>query len=138
VMMRIVTGSKEGAGKVDLLIMHSSKLPLPYWFKLNALVDCHQEELFGSKLQGQPGHKRYQSIWEMLHKSHCMIYLRDARHDLFGTVELDECFFSTTVEWEKKEEKSYKCNRRYFSERVFDRLLLASSSGRSSFKHRIY
>ena len=32
----------------------------------------------------------------------------------------------------------YKFNRRYFGERIFDRLLLASSSGRSSFKHRIY
>ncbi|MBK5261321.1 MAG: IS1595 family transposase, partial [Peptostreptococcaceae bacterium] len=36
------------------------------------------------------------------------------------------------------DEFCYKFNRRYFGERIFDRLLLASSSGRSSFKHRIY
>ncbi len=251
-------------------VMHSSKLPLCYWFISMHLLTATKKSFSAVELQRQLGHKRYQPIWEMLHKLRSIMNLRDGKYDLFGTVELDEGFFTTTVEGDKKEEKKkrgrgsqsktavlvmaesqtsdnpqaskkystyksvghikmivipdlkaetetnvikenvnkeselvtdastsyvklktivakhsprvilpeeigktlpwvhiaisnakrlilntyhsvnpeflqgyldefcYKFNRRYFGERIFDRLLLASSSGRSSFKHRIY
>lgn len=251
-------------------VMHSSKLPLRYWFISMHLLTATKKSFSVVELQRQLGHKRYQPIWEMLNKLRSIMNLRDAKYDLFGTVELDEGFFTTTVEEDKKEEKKkrgrgsqgktavlvmaesqtndnpqaskkystsksvghikmivipnlkaetetnvvkgnvdkaselitdastsyvklkttvakhspqvilpedvgktlpwvhvaisnakrlilntyhsvspeflqgyldefcYKFNRRYFGERIFDRLLLASSSGRSSFKHRIY
>jgi len=57
------------------------------------------------ELQRQLGHKRYQPIWEMLHKLRSIKNLRDGKYDLFGTVELDKGFFTTTVKGDKNEEK---------------------------------
>ena len=40
------------------------------------------------------GHKRYQPIWEMMHKLRSVMGLRDGKYTLNGIVELDEGFFT--------------------------------------------
>lgn len=42
------------------------------------------------EMQRQLGHKRYQPIWEMMHKLRSVTGIRDDRYKLQDTVELDE------------------------------------------------
>jgi len=46
-------------------------------------------------MQRQLGHKRYQPIWEMMHKLRSAIGKRDDNYKLSGTIELDEKYFTT-------------------------------------------
>lgn len=76
-------------------IMHSSKLPFLYWFKAIHLMTSTKKTFSACEMQRQLGHKRYQPIWEMLHKIRSVMGQRDAQYTLSGMIELDEGFFST-------------------------------------------
>lgn len=76
-------------------IMHSSKLPFMYWFKAFHLLTCTKKTFSACEMQRQLGHKRYQPIWEMLHKIRSVMGQRDAKYTLSGMIELDEGYFST-------------------------------------------
>jgi hypothetical protein len=56
-------------------------------------------------IQGQLGHKRYQPIWEMVHKLRSVMGKRDGKYMLTGTVEVDEGFFTTEIILEEKNDK---------------------------------
>ena len=77
------------------------------------------------ELQKQLGHKRYQPIWEMLHKLRDVMGKRDGKYTLMGNVEIDEGFFSTEIPDGKKGEKlnptcSYRpSNSLIFKDRFF-------------------
>jgi hypothetical protein len=43
-------------------------------------------------MQRQLGHKRYQPIWEMMHKLRDVMGKRDNKYTLLGGVEVDEGF----------------------------------------------
>jgi hypothetical protein len=49
-------------------------------------------------MQRQLGHKRYQPVWEMMHKLRSVMGLTDSRYQLTKAVELDEAFFTTDNE----------------------------------------
>ena len=49
-------------------MMHGTKLPLMYWFLSIHLLTSTKKAMSACELQCQLGHKRYQPIWEMLHK----------------------------------------------------------------------
>ncbi len=51
-------------------------------------------QISAAEVQRQLGHKRYQPIWEMVHKLRSVMGLRDDKHQLTGAIELDEGFFS--------------------------------------------
>jgi len=83
-------------------IMHGSKLPFLYWFKAIHLLTSTKKTFSASEIQRQLGHKRYQPIWEMLHKIRSVMGQRDAQYTLSGMIELDEGFFSTERDEEEK------------------------------------
>ena len=83
-------------------IMHSSKLPFLYWFKAIHLMTSTKKTFSASEMQRQLGHKRYQPIWEMLHKIRSVMGQRDAQYTLSGMIELDEGFFSTERDEKEK------------------------------------
>lgn len=76
-------------------VMHGSKLPLMYWFTAIHLLTSTKNTFSASEMQRQLNHKRYQPIWEMMHKLRSVMGERDARYKLEGTMELDEAYFST-------------------------------------------
>lgn len=76
-------------------VMHASKLSFRYWFIAMHLLTGTRKSFSAKEVQRQLGHKRYQPIWEMLHKLRAVMGLRDDRHVLEHQVELDEGFFST-------------------------------------------
>lgn len=91
------TGLKAGT------VMHGSNLPLMYWFIAIHLLTSTRKSFSAAELQRQLGHKRYQPIWELLHKLRNVMGQRDAEYKLVGSIELDEGFFSTSVDKDEKE-----------------------------------
>lgn len=85
-------------------VMHSTKLPLMYWFIAIHLLTSTKKSFSASELQRQLGHKRYQPIWELLHKLRDVMGQRDATYQLVGSIELDEGFFSTEIDEAEKEQ----------------------------------
>lgn len=86
-------------------VMHGSKLPFMYWFIAMHLLTATKKSISAAELQRQLGHKRYQPIWEMMHKLRSVMGKRDDKYTLKGNIELDEGFFSTEVPDSKKDEK---------------------------------
>lgn len=86
-------------------VMENSKLPFLYWFKAMHLLTSTKHSFSALELQRQLGHKRYQPIWEMLHKLRDVMGKRDGKYILAGQVEIDEGFFSTAIPEGKKKEK---------------------------------
>jgi len=75
--------------------MHGSKLPLLYWFTAMHLLTSTKKTFSAAELQRQLGHKRYQPIWEMLHKLRSVMGQRDNEYTLVHAIELDEGYFTT-------------------------------------------
>ena len=76
-------------------IMHGTKLPMLYWFIAIHLLTATKKTFSAAELQRQLGHKRYQPIWELMHKLRNAMGRRDSEYKLLGSIELDEGFFST-------------------------------------------
>lgn len=74
-------------------VMHGSNLPLLYWFTAIHLLTSTKKTFSAKEMQRQLGHKRYQPIWEMMHKLRSVMGERDSRYELKDTVELDEGYF---------------------------------------------
>lgn len=86
-------------------VMHGSKLPFMYWFIAMHLLTATKKSISAAELQRQLGHKRYQPIWEMMHKLRSVMGKRDDKYTLKGNIELDEGFFSTEIPEAQKDEK---------------------------------
>lgn len=86
-------------------VMHGSKLSFRYWFIAMHLLTATKHTFSAAELQRQLGHKRYQPIWEMIHKLRSVMGKRDDKYTLSGNVELDEGFFSTEIPDCQKGEK---------------------------------
>ena len=84
-------------------VMHGSKLPLMYWFTAIHLLTSTKKTFSALEMQRQLGHKRYQPIWEMMHKLRSVMGLRDGRYQLGESIELDEGYFSSDNEVSKEE-----------------------------------
>lgn len=85
-------------------VMHGSKLPLMYWFIAIHLLTSTKKTISALEMQRQLGHKRYQPIWEMMHKLRSVMGVRDDKYKLSGTIELDEGYFTTDDEVTSEEE----------------------------------
>ena len=78
-------------------VMHGSKLSFRYWFIAMHLLTATKHTFSAAELQRPLGHKRYQPIWEMIHKLRSVMGKRDDKYTLSGNIELDEGFFSTEI-----------------------------------------
>ena len=84
-------------------VLQASKLPYSYWFMAMYLMTFTKKGLSALELQSQLGHKRYQPIWEMMHKLRVAMGKRDDQYNLSGELEMDEAFFKTVNELKKGE-----------------------------------
>jgi DNA-directed RNA polymerase subunit RPC12/RpoP len=85
-------------------VMENSKLPYLYWFIAMHLLTCTKKSFSAKEVQRELGHKRYQPIWEMMHKIRSVMGLRDDEYSLEKEVELDDGFFETVSITRKKDE----------------------------------
>ena len=83
--------------------MHGSKLPFRYWFIAIHLLTSTKKSFSATELQRQLGHKRYEPVWNMLHKLRQIMGKRDELYSLSSTIELDEGFFSSETKEEEKD-----------------------------------
>ena len=105
-------------------VMHGSKLPFRYWFIAIHLLTSTKKSFSAKELQRQLGHKRYEPIWNMLHKLRQTMGKRDELYTLSGVIELDECFFSTET---NKDEKDKPLKRGRGSQKKSKVLVMAES-----------
>ena len=112
------TGLKAGT------VMHGSNLPLLYWFIAIHLLPSTKKSFSAAELQRQLGHKRYQPIWELLHKLRNVMGQRDAEYKLVGSIELDEGFFSTSVDADER----YKPRKRGRGSQAKTKVLVMAES----------
>ena len=115
-------------------VMHGTKLPLHYWFIAIHLLTSTKKSFSACEIQRQLGHKRYQPIWELLHKLRSVMGLRDSRYSLKGSIELDEGFFTIDDE---REDKSAPLHKGRGSEAKAKVLVMAESEPVENCKHRI-
>jgi len=105
--------------------MHNSKLPIRHWFIAMHLLTTTKKSFSAKEIQRQLGHKRYQPVWEMLHKLRIAMGERDEQYQLSGQTELDEGFFSTII---PSEEKGKPIKRGRGSQKKTKVLVMAESS----------
>lgn len=109
-------------------VMEGSKLPLMYWFSAIHLLTATKNSFSAKEMQRQLGHKRYQPIWEMMHKLRSVMGLRDSQYQLTNEVELDEAFFTTdNDEVQNKKENGKPLKRGAGSERKSKVLVMVES-----------
>ena len=75
--------------------MQGCKLPVFDWFVAMFLIAGTKRVISALEVQRQLGRKRYQPVWEIMHKLRDVMGKRDGLYRLFDQVELDEGFFTT-------------------------------------------
>ena len=85
-------------------VMHGSKLPFRYWFVAMHLLTATKHSFSAAEIQRQLGHRRYQPIWELVHKLRSIMGKRDDKYTLRGNIEIDEGFFTTEIPADEKEQ----------------------------------
>jgi hypothetical protein len=85
--------------------MEASKLPYQYWVYAIFFMTMTKKGMSALEMQRQLGHKRYQPIWEMMHKLRVSMGNRDSQYKLDGMIELDDAFFKTYNEEPQEKNK---------------------------------
>ena len=84
-------------------IMESSHLSYQYWYYTMYLMAMQKKSISSLEVQRQLGHKYYHPIWKMMHKIRRAMGNRDEMYELNGVVELDDAFFKSHSDKERKE-----------------------------------
>ena len=92
-------------------VMENSKLPFRYWYIAMHLMTATKKGISTLELQKQLGHKRYQPIWEMVHKLRSVMGQRDSQYKLESVVEMDEGFFKSHPEEQEDDDQPLKRGR---------------------------
>lgn len=74
-------------------IMQSSKLPIQKWYLAILFMSATKKGFSACELQRQLGHKRYDTVWSLMHRIRNAMGNRDSRYTLSGMIEFDEGYF---------------------------------------------
>lgn len=77
--------------------MENTNLPFLLWFTCKAFMTMSKKGISALEMQRQLGHKRYDTIWVMMHKIRSVMGLIDNLYKLEGMVELDEGYFTKAI-----------------------------------------
>jgi len=78
-------------------VMECAKLPVRKWYMAMAFMSFTKKGLSACEMQRQIGHRRYESIWSMMHRIRRAMGQRDDLYLLDGAVEFDEGFFEKST-----------------------------------------
>lgn len=73
-------------------VMHDSKLPVRTWYMCMVLMSQSKKAMSAHEMKRQLGMKRYEPVWEMMHKLREAMGQRDGRYTLQDMVEFDEAY----------------------------------------------
>lgn len=85
-------------------IMENSNLPFMTWYLCMAFMSFSKKGISALEMQRQLGHKRYGTVWKLMHKIRIGMGKRDDKYTLEGFLEMDEGYFehATSSNIEKK------------------------------------
>lgn len=75
-------------------VMEGSHLPFRTWYMAMAFMSFSKKGISAKELQRQVGHRRYDTVWSLMHRIRNAMGNRDALYTLEGMVEFDEAYFS--------------------------------------------
>lgn len=81
-------------------VLQHSKLPFRYWFLSMYLMTMTKKGISATELQFHLGHKRYEPVWQLMHKIRRGMGEREKKYQLKDEVEIDEAFFKTVNEFD--------------------------------------
>ena len=85
-------------------IMEKSHMPLRIWYMVMHLMTSTKKNISAVEVQRQTGWKRYQPIFDMMHKIRASMGKRDSLYELNNVIEADDAFFvAGDAEKDKKE-----------------------------------
>jgi len=70
----------------------NSKLPLRKWYITMAFMTMTKKGISAKEMQRQLGHRRYETVWKMMHKIRAAMGNRENLYKLSGMVEFDEAY----------------------------------------------
>ena len=74
-------------------MMENSNLPIRTWYLAMVFMSYTKKGLSAKELQRQLGHKRYDTVWSLMHRIRNAMGNRDALYTLEGMIEFDEAYF---------------------------------------------
>lgn len=78
-------------------VMENSRLSFQTWFLIFFLMTATKKGLSAKEMQRQIGHKRYTTIWSIMHRIRNKMGERDQRYTLKDMVEFDEAYFEKAI-----------------------------------------
>ena len=75
-------------------MMEASKLPIRKWYLAMAFMTFTKKGLSAMEMKRQINHKRYDTVWSLMHRIRNAMGNRDALYTLEGMIEFDEAYFS--------------------------------------------
>ena len=78
-------------------VMENSRLPFRFYFLVMLLMTTTKKGISACELQRQLGHKRYMTIWAIMHRMRTTMGKRDDMYKLSDMVEFDEGYFEKPV-----------------------------------------
>ena len=75
-------------------IMESAKLSFHKWYLCMAFMSSTKKGISALEMQRQLGHRRYETIWRLMHKIRKAMGQRDSKYQLNGEIEFDDSYFS--------------------------------------------
>lgn len=78
-------------------VMEYSKMTFKKWYETMAFMSSTKKGISAKELQKQIEHKRYASVWLLMHKVRRAMGNRDNTYNLTGMVELDEGYFEVST-----------------------------------------
>jgi len=105
-------------------IMEESKMSVNTWYQVMAFMSFSKKGISAKEMQRQLGHKRYETIWLLMHKVREAMGNRDNLYLLDGMVEMDEGFIAATED--KRTIKKLKAGKG--SHKVTNTAVLAEST----------
>jgi hypothetical protein len=83
-------------------IMHKTKISFHKFYLCMSLMSMTKKGFSAKEMQRQLSHKRYKTIWVLMHRLRDAMGQREDLYSLSGSVEMDEGYFSHTTKEDKK------------------------------------
>ena len=104
-------------------VMEASNMPFRKWYIAMLFVSATKKGFSTLEIQRQMGHKRYQPVWEMVHKLRAAMGKRDDMYTLDDMIEFDEGHFEV-----ERKNPSQPLKRGKGSQRQRDVAVMAEST----------
>lgn len=83
-------------------IMHKTKISFQKFYLCMSLMTMTKKGMSAKEMQRQLSHKRYRTIWVLMHRLRDAMGQREDFYKLSGSIEMDEGYFTHTIKEDQK------------------------------------